>query len=95
MKNLTNKEIEFLKAFRFKIQNIYDTGCYSMSLTDIQKKTELSKQVISGLMSSLQAKRVISIDDCNGKPIIYVGYLFEQNEKGEKLFESYKTEIYN
>lgn len=94
MKRLTNKEIEFLKVFKFKIQNVYDTGCYAMSLVDIQKKTELSKHAISGLMSSLQEKRVISIDDCNGKPVIYLGYLFEQNEKGEKLFESYKTEIY-
>ena len=94
MENLTNKEIEFLKVFKFKIQNIYDTGCYAMSLADIQKKTELSKQVISGLMSSLQTKQVISIDDCNGKPMIYIGYLFEQNEKGEKIFNSYVKEIY-
>ena len=80
MESLTNKEIEFLQAGKVKIQNIYDTGCYAMSLTDIQKKTKLSKQVISGLMSSLQAKRVISIDDCTGKAILYVGYLVEQNE---------------
>jgi len=99
MKNLefsfTEKEKEFLNVF-LPEQDIYDQGCGAMDLEEIiLNGCKLSMNQIKGIISALQTKEIVSIDECNGKTFVYVGYIFTQDEQGEQLFKTINEQIKN
>ena len=85
MKNLTNKEIELLKVFMPK-QDLNDMGFGSMFFQELADFLNCSLNSCKGLVSSLQSKDILMVDDSNGKPLVCLGnFLYEDN--AEEIFE--------
>lgn len=82
---LTQKEIEILKVF-IPEQDLNDVGCGSMFFSELSTKSNLSVNSCKGLISSLQSKNLVMVDDSNGKPLVCLGnFTYESN--AEEIFE--------
>ena len=82
---LTQKEIEILKVFIPK-QDLNDVGFGSMFFSELSTKSNLSVNSCKGLISSLQSKKMLTVDECNGKPFVCLGN-FTAESNSEEIFE--------